>query len=233
MAMRRGNRIMSFFDTLQDATRQERHELFNLPIIVDALEGKVSLESYQAFLTQAYYHVRHTVPLMMACGARLPQRLEWLRKAVCEYIEDEYGHEQWVLNDIQACGGDPDAVRDGRPSLPIELMVSFLYDLIARDNPVGLFGMVNVLEGTSIALATHAATSIRDRLKLPQSAFSYLSSHGSLDIEHMQTYRQLMNKLHDPDDQAAVIHASKVVYRLYTEMFRGLPRNGEKLHASV
>jgi hypothetical protein len=69
----RGNRIMSFFDTLQEATHQERHELFNLPIIRDALEGKVSLESYRAFLAQAYYHVRHTVPLMMACGARCPR----------------------------------------------------------------------------------------------------------------------------------------------------------------
>jgi hypothetical protein len=38
----RGNRIMSFFDTLQEATHQERHALFNLPIIRDALEGKVS-----------------------------------------------------------------------------------------------------------------------------------------------------------------------------------------------
>ncbi|ROL77959.1 biliverdin-producing heme oxygenase [Pseudomonas chlororaphis] len=224
---------MSFFDRLQEATRQERNELFNLPIILDALQGRVSLESYRAFLAQAYYHVRHTVPLMMACGARLPLRLEWLRKAVCEYIEDEYGHEQWVLDDIEACGGDRDEVRNGRPSLPIELMVSFLYDLIARDNPVGLFGMVNVLEGTSIALATHAAGSIRQRLGLPESAFSYLSSHGSLDIEHMQTYRRLMNTLDDPADQAAVVHASKVVYRLYTDMFRGLPHGGENLHAPV
>ncbi|AZD02342.1 TenA family transcriptional regulator [Pseudomonas chlororaphis] len=224
---------MSFFDRLQEATQQERNELFNLPIILDALQGRVSLESYRAFLAQAYYHVRHTVPLMMACGARLPLRLEWLRKAVCEYIEDEYGHEQWVLDDIEACGGDRDEVRNGRPSLPIELMVSFLYDLIARDNPVGLFGMVNVLEGTSIALATHAAGSIRQRLGLPESAFSYLSSHGSLDIEHMQTYRRLMNTLDDPADQAAVVHASRVVYRLYTDMFRGLPRGGENLHAPV
>ena len=224
---------MSFFDRLQEATHQERTELFNLPIIRNALEGDVSLESYRAFLEQAYYHVRHTVPLMMACGARLPLRLEWLREAVCEYIDDEYGHEQWVLNDIEACGGDRNAVRDGHPSLPIELMVSFLYDLIARDNPVGLFGMVNVLEGTSIALATHAAGSIRERLELPESAFTYLSSHGSLDIEHMQTYRLLMNQLEDPGDQAAVIHASKVVYRLYADMFRGLPRNGGSLHAPI
>ncbi|MBN0979250.1 MULTISPECIES: iron-containing redox enzyme family protein [Pseudomonas] len=224
---------MNFFDELQDATQQERHELFNLPIIVSALRGDVSLESYRAFLVQAYYHVRHTVPLMMACGARLPARLEWLRKAVCEYIEEEYGHEQWVLDDIVACGGDRIAVRDGQPSLSIELMVSYLYDLIARGNPVGLFGMVNVLEGTSIALATHAAGSIRTRLGLPETAFSYLSSHGSLDIEHMQTYRRLMNQLEDRDDQEAVIHASKVVYRLYTDMFRGLSRDVEGQHAAA
>lgn len=226
---------MSFFDTLQEATQRERQELFNLPIIRQALAGQVSLESYRAFLTQAYYHVRHTVPLLMACGARLPIRLEWLRGAVCEYIDEEYGHEQWILNDISACGGDADAVREGRPELPIELMVSFLYDLIARDNPVGLFGMVNVLEGTSIALATHAADSIREHLELPATAFSYLSSHGSLDVAHMQTYRRLMDRLEDPADQAAVIHASKVVYKLYADMFRALPSAAaeENVHATL
>nr|WP_319528555.1 iron-containing redox enzyme family protein [Pseudomonas laurentiana] len=216
---------MSFFETLQAATAQERNALFEVPVIRKALAGEVTLESYRAFLIQAYYHVRHTVPLMMACGARLPERLEWLRHAVCEYIEDEYGHEQWVLNDIVACGGDREAVRTGQPDQPIELMVAFLYDLIARHNPVGLFGMVNVLEGTSIALATHAAERIRDRLALPEEAFSYLNSHGALDIGHMQTYRKLMDRLDDPADQAAVIHASKVVYRLYADMFRALPQN--------
>jgi len=230
---------MNFFDQLQAATAGERQTLFSVPVIREALAGEVSLHSYRAFLTQAYYHVRHTVPLMMACGARLPSRLEWLRGAVCEYIEEEYGHEQWILNDIRACGGDADQVRDGQPSQPIELMVSFLYDLIARGNPVGLFGMVNVLEGTSIALATQAANTIQQKLELPGSAFSYLSSHGALDVGHMDTYRNLMNQLDDPEDQKAVIHASKIVYHLYTEMFRGLPRAhvpsgaAEVCHATV
>ena len=49
----------------------------------------------------------------------------------------------------------------------------------------------------------------------------------------MQTYRRLMNTLDDPADQAAVIHASKVVYALYTDMFCGLPRVGETPHAPV
>ena len=44
---------MNFFDTLQEATQQERNTLFSLPIIRDALEGKVALESYREFLAQA------------------------------------------------------------------------------------------------------------------------------------------------------------------------------------
>lgn len=227
---------MSFFATLQAETAVERQALFEVPIIRAALGGNVALESYVAFLGQAYHHVRHTAPLMMACGARLPARLEWLRGAVCEYIEEEYGHDQWILSDIAACGGDAEAVRASRPELPIELMVAYLYDFIARDNPVGLFGMVNVLEGTSIALATRAAGAIRGQLGLPATAFSYLNSHGSLDQEHMATYRQLMDRLDDPADQAAVIHVSKVVYRLYADMFRGLPGAGqhpEQRHAAA
>jgi hypothetical protein len=28
----------------------------------------------------------------MACGARLPDRQEWLRSAIAHYIEEEIGH---------------------------------------------------------------------------------------------------------------------------------------------
>jgi hypothetical protein len=159
----------------------------------------------------------------MACGARLPERLEWLRSAVAEYIQEENGHEKWILDDIRACGADPELVRNGVPNLPTELMVSYVYDRIARDNPVSFFGMVNVLEGTSIELATRAAGIIQERLGLPPSAFSYLASHGSLDLEHIELFKGLMNRLGDPSDQAAVVHTARVVYRLYGDMFRSLP----------
>ena len=53
----------------------------------------------------------------MACGARLPARLEWLRTAVGEYIEEEMGHHEWVLDDIAACGEDRAAAEASSPSL--------------------------------------------------------------------------------------------------------------------
>ena len=219
---------MTFFHTLQDRTAAERDHLLTAPVLQLAVDGKLSLETYIAFLTQAYHHVKHTVPLLMACGARLPERLEWLRSAIAEYIEEELGHQEWILNDLAACGADPEAVRHGQPALATELMVAYVYDRIARHNPVSFFGMVNVLEGTSIALATQAAGIIQDKLQLPNKAFSYLNSHGSLDLEHIEFFKKLMNQLDNDDDKAAVVHTAKVVYRLYGDMFRSLPLSSEE-----
>jgi pyrroloquinoline quinone (PQQ) biosynthesis protein C len=159
----------------------------------------------------------------MACGSRLPERLEWLREAIVHYIEEEVGHQEWILNDIQNLGGDRESVRQGKPSLPTELMVSYAYDTVARGNPVALFGMVYALEKTSSTIATYAASQIVSALDLSPKAMSYMVSHGSLDIEHMQDFERLMNRLEDEDDKAAVLHSAVVFYELYSNIFAALP----------
>jgi pyrroloquinoline quinone (PQQ) biosynthesis protein C len=213
---------MSFFRILQNRTEAARAGLLAAPIIRRALEGRITLGEYAAFLGQAYHHVRHTVPLLMATGARLPERYGWLRAAVAEYIEEEIGHEEWILNDIAACGYDREQVRASEPAVPTELMVSYAYDMVARVNPLGFFGMVHVLEGTSIAIADNAANRIRQTLSLPKKAFSYLYSHGSLDLEHVKFFEDLMNRIEDPSDQAQIVHTANVFYGLYGNIFRTL-----------
>ncbi|MBT7950501.1 MAG: iron-containing redox enzyme family protein, partial [Gammaproteobacteria bacterium] len=185
----------------------------------------IDVQDYIAFLTQAYYHVRHTTPLLMAVGSRISMDQEWLREAVGEYIKEEMGHQEWVLNDIEAAGGDRIAVLNGTPSMATELMVSYAYDTIHRVNPLAFFGMVLVLEGTSIKLATRAADTIQKTLGLEQNAFSYLQSHGSLDIEHMDFLESLINRIEDADDKQSILHAANNFYYLYAEIFRTLEKN--------
>ncbi len=48
-------------------------------------------------------------------------------------------------------------------------MVAYAYDTIARRNPLGFFGMVHVLEGTSVSLALLAADQIQKPLGLPDA----------------------------------------------------------------
>lgn len=215
--------MTTFFDQLLADTERERDELLAIPFIQHGWKGELSLESYLAFLTQAYHHVKHTTPLLMACGSRVAHRDEWLRTAMAEYVEEEVGHQEWILNDIAACGADPDAVRNGVPDMPAELLCAYAYHVIDRVNPIGFLGMVLVLEGTSIRVATDAAEALRRHLDLPQNAFSYLSSHGSLDQSHMKFYANLVNKIERGEDKALVIHTAKRFFKLYGDVFRHLP----------
>ena len=213
---------MTFYEQLQAATEKERADLLTTPIIRAAVDGEVGLPAYIAFLTEAYHHVKHTVPLLMACGAHLPEHYEWLRQALAGYINEEMGHHEWILDDIRACGGDADAVRAGQPAIPTEIMVAYAYDTIQRGNPAGFFGMVFVLEGASVQLAHLAAKGLREALGLPEQAFTYLTSHGALDVSHVQYFESLVNRIDSQAERDAIVHCAKVFYRLYGDIFRQL-----------
>ena len=217
------NHVSTFFERLQAETREARERFLTTEQLLRGSRGDISLASYRAYLVQAYHHVKHTVPLLMACGSRLPAEKEWLREAIVEYIEEENGHQEWILDDLRTCGEDPEQHRYGMPNPETELMVAYAYDCIQRGNPVAFFGMVLVLEGTSIQLATHAAKAIRNSLKLPATACRYLSSHGSLDIGHMEFFTSLVNRLQSEADKQAVIHMANMMYRLYGDVFRSIP----------
>src|SRR5687767_7300448 len=146
-----------FIDDLRRETTAAREFLLTAPVIGRCLAGAIDRDLYLAFLTQAYHHVRHTVPLLECVRERVPPHLDWLRAELDHYIEEEAGHEQWILNDIAAAGGERGAAAQSSAAPATEAMVAYAYDTVARGNPVGFFGMVFVLEGTSAALALNAA----------------------------------------------------------------------------
>ncbi|MNC91669.1 hypothetical protein D3C83_79740 [compost metagenome] len=94
--------------------------------------------------------------------------------------------------------------------------------------------MVLVLEGTSAAVASHAAAALQKSLHLPDAAFTYLTSHGTLDVGHVRFYASLVNRLDDFHDRAVLIHCAKMFYRLYGNVFRSLDfRRGVGLEAAA
>lgn len=223
---------MTFYECLQQETALQRKSLYNIPQLKDALKGDISRDTYVAYLTEAYHHVRHTVRFLMAMGARLPEEKKWLHDAISEYIDEEKGHEEWILNDIAAAGGDKEAARCAVPNLETQVLVAYNYDYIARKNPVGFLGMVFMLESTSIQIATAGAEAIQKGLGLPKSAFSYLSSHGALDIEHMKFFEKLVSQITDPADEAAIIEVAQNTFRLFAGVLSAIPHKGEKRYAA-
>ena len=217
---------MSFYKTLLKETENARQELYNVPQLADGLGGNISRDTYIAYLTEAYHHVSHTVPFLMTMGSRIPQNKKWMYKAIIEYQEEEVGHEEWILNDIEAVGGDKEAARNSTPNLETQVLIAYNYDYITRKNPVGFFGMVFMLESTSTQIANKGADAVKEKLGLPKKAFSYLYSHGELDISHMKFFEETVNKITDPEDQKAIIEVAQNTFRLFANLLRSIPHEG-------
>jgi len=210
---------MKNYQLLLDSTEIERKYLFEAPIFLDLKNKTFTLNDYKSFLTEAYHHVKYTVPLMRLCGSKISFEKENYRKAIVEYIDEEYGHHDWILNDLEVFGCDRDSIIKSKPKSSTQAMISYVKDRI-ETNPMAFFGMVQVLEGTSITVASQAGETIMNHLNLPKKAFSYLFSHGALDLEHIVFFENLINSLEDKKDLNDIIETAKYVYIYYGNMLR-------------
>lgn len=226
---------MSVHQHLIDATAVERAAFLAIPILAEACETGVTREVYLDYLGQAYHHVRQTCPLLALAAARCGERDGRYRDALFAYVEEERGHETWILDDIAALGGDAALAAATPPRLPARLMVAWAHHAIERISPYALLGMVHVLEGMSVALALRAAGAIASRVGTGEGGggFSYLSSHGGLDVEHVAFFRTLVDGIDDPAAHAAVVDTARVEYRLFGDLFRDVAaRWEERSHAA-
>lgn len=223
---------MSFYDELLAHTSVEREGFQTIPIIREVMGGGVTPAMYLDFLTQAYHHVKHTFPLLALAAARTTDLT--YQKALLSYMNEERGHDEWILDDIRALGGDAEAVRNGRPGAACEVMVAYSYFAIEHVSPYALLGSVHVLEGMSVALAERAASSIQGALGVRQEeGFSYLRSHGALDIQHVAFFKSLVNEIAADRIQEIVVDSSRMFYKLYGDIFRELgARHGVISHAA-
>ncbi|MGO8955241.1 MAG: TenA family transcriptional regulator [Rhodomicrobium sp.] len=223
---------MTPFDRLYRETAEARERFLSIPIVKQALTSGGSRELYLAFLTEAYHHVKHTFPLLSLAAAHT--RDERYQTALALYMNEERGHDKWILDDIRAMGGDAGAVERGKPGIPCQVMVGYAYYCIEWISPHALLGMVHVLEGLSVMLAEKVAGAVQRSLAAEGAAgFSYLQTHGALDVEHTALFRNLLNGFDDRETQDIIIEAARVMYRLYGAIFEDLgARHGGIAHAA-
>lgn len=214
---------MAFFTTLIAQTSDSRQDLIDTPVVQACLRGKVSPESYRALLQETYYLMRRTAAILRACRDDLNDRPAWLITALDGYIGDQQAGEDRILNDFIALGGDAHALRLGAPRAPTTILVACACDMVAQHRPMGVFGLVHVLETASVALALAATDRIQQCLQWPDHAFTYLRSFGTADRDRIAQCAMLMDEIVSASDQQVIIESARMFYRLYGDVLRGLP----------
>ncbi len=224
----------SFYEQLLAETAEAAQSFRAIPVIRRTVAQGADRGLYLKFLASAYHHVRHTCPLLERAHGRCTEADHAYKTGLLAYLDEEQGHEAWILEDIAALGGDAAAVAAALPPLPVRLMVAYGYYAIDHISPYALLGMVHVLEGMSVALSHAAAGAIRASLRLDEKTpgFSYLTSHGALDVEHVDLFAALLERIDTPERRRVVIQAARDFYRLYGDIFRALDDEGDAKNAA-
>jgi pyrroloquinoline quinone (PQQ) biosynthesis protein C len=220
---------MSFFITLVEHSDNSRRAIELAPRVQGMIHKGLTLPEYRAFLRDLYHIVWHFCPIMAVAAARCDDRLRNVRYELYERIGEEKGHEDWVAEDIAALGGDAkaDIVAVGReamaaaPSAPVQAMIGYNYYASDRVHPCSVLGMLYVLEVIASVYGGKAADSIARAIGRETGAggFRFLSSHATMDMDHMAKLNVLLKTIEDPAAQAAILESTRVNFHQFGQLF--------------
>jgi pyrroloquinoline quinone (PQQ) biosynthesis protein C len=212
---------MSFFITLIESTDAYRRDLEAVPKVHQMVHHGLSLGEYQAFLHDLYHIVWNFCPIMAAAASRLDDRFRNVRHDLYRRIEEEQGHELWVLEDVEAVGGSVDQVRAEAPTPPTQAMIAFNYHMADRGHPCSVLGMLYTLEVVASVYGGRVADSIARALgrDVEAGGFKFLSSHSTMDADHVAEMNQLVKTIGDPVAQQSVIDSTRVNFFQFGLMF--------------
>jgi pyrroloquinoline quinone (PQQ) biosynthesis protein C len=157
---------------------------------------------------------------MSVAASRCGEDLRNVRYELYERIGEEKGHEDWVLEDIAAVGGDVN-VQAAAPSAPVQAMIGYNYYAAERVHPCAVLGMLYVLEVVASVYGGKAADSIARAIGREPGAggFRFLSSHATMDVDHMAKLNVLLKTIEDPQAQAAVLASTHVNFNQFGQLF--------------
>ncbi len=212
----------SFFITLVEMTDAARRSLEEIPKMHAMIHHGLSLAEYRAFLHDLYHIVWHFCPIMAAAASRCDDRYRDVRYELYERLEEEKGHETWVLEDIEALGGDVTSAKANPPSVPVQAMIAYNYHGAERVHPCSVLGMLYMLEVVSSVYAGRVSDSIAAAIgrDVDRGGFKFLSSHATMDVDHLAKLNLLIKKVHEPEAQESIVNSTRVNFFQFGLMFR-------------
>ncbi|MDH4394108.1 MAG: hypothetical protein QE278_00385 [Limnobacter sp.] len=196
-------RLKAKLDMAFPVLQAQAAQLWNSPFVRDL---------YPVYLQNMYMVVRSGVPLMHAAiqtanyFSESDKMLNRLIGYLTHHMEEERGHDHWLLEDYEATGGNPDALQLQMPSSQVATLVGAQYYWIYHYHPVTLMGHIAALE------TYHPPKGFAKHLSgltgYPMHAFRAIARHEKLDIVHKRELYKLIDELKLTEQQERSIGLS-------------------------
>lgn len=207
--------MLPFFMDLVSRTDEARRAFETNSKMLEIVAKGLSLERYRKFLLELYHVVWNFNPICAAAASRLTDKHKNIRYFLYEHMEEEKGHEDWVLNDLEVMGVTRSQALSYIPSMQILGMNGYNYWAADRRHPCSVLGMIYALEVVASVYGGPMTTAITDSLLLQEDrGISFISSHATMDAEHMAELRLVLNKLgEDSEAQDGIVEST--VFNFY------------------
>ena len=211
--------MQSFFADLVIRTDESRRAFETHPVVLEAVANGMSVERYRRLLLELYQVVWHFNPICAAAASRLPDTHKQIRYFLYEHMHEESGHEEWVHNELDAVGVGAQATRAHQPTESTLALVGYNHWSADRRNPCSVLGMLYALEVIASVYGGPFASAIKESLLLQgERGVSFISSHATMDAQHMADLRQVLNTLRDEAAHDAVVESTLVNFHHFTRI---------------
>ena len=215
--------MLPFFADLVTRTDEARRDFETNAVVLDAVAHGISIERYRKLLLELYHVIWHFNPISAAAASRVPDAQRQVRYFLYEHMQEESGHEQWVLADLEAVGVTAAEALAHEPSLHTLALVGYNYWSADRRHPCSVLGMLYALEVIASVYGGAFSSAIRESLLLQgDRGISFLSSHATMDMDHMASLRTLLNTVDDDAVRDAVVESTLLNFHHITRLFETL-----------
>ena len=215
--------MMPFFADLVMRTDEARRGFETNSVVLDAVASGMSVERYRALLLELYHVVWHFNPVCGAAASRIGDTHRGVRYYLYEHMHEESGHEEWVRNDLDAVGVARAAIEEHAPSPSTLALNGYNYWAADRRHPCSVLGMMYALEVIASVYGGPFSSAIRESLLLEgDRGVSFISSHATMDADHMVTLRKVLNTIEDDAAREAVVESTLVNFHHVTRVFESI-----------
>ena len=212
--------MLPFFADLVTRTDEARRDFETHPVVLAAVADGLPVERYRKLLLELYHVVWHFNPVCAAAASRIADTHREVRYFLYAHMQEESGHEAWVMNDLEAVGVGPAATLAHQPSLDTLALTGYNHWAADRRHPCSVLGMMYTLEVIASVYGGTFASAIRDSLLLDgERGISFIGSHATLDAEHMIELRKVLNTITDDAARDAVTESVLVNFQHITRIF--------------
>lgn len=201
--------MSTFFLDLVEKTDEARRAFESGSKVLDIVANGLPVDRYRKLLLELYHVVWHFNPTCAAAACRILDRNKHIRYFLYEHMNEEKGHEEWVLNDLEVVGVDVGTARAYSPTLAMLGLNGYNYWSADRRHPCSVLGMIYTLEVVASVYGGQMTTAISDSLLLEgDRGISFISSHATMDAEHMAELRLVLNQVDDDEAKAAIVEST-------------------------